>query len=501
MTAQAPVPPSYVSGGVWANQNAVTGRAGGRPGRVVHVGRLAARRPRDDAGMSLHDLSFLPSGRVVTDADVARGYGTDYSLGSTAPEEFTVVRARDVDDVVAVLEYAQRTRTPVVPQGARTGLAGAAGAIEDGIVLNVQALDGLEVVPEEKYAVVGPGVVNADLKAAVAGHGLLYPPDPASSPMSTIGGNVATNAGGLCCVKYGVTRDYVRGLQVVLAGGEVIRTGHRTAKGVAGLDLTGLFVGSEGQLGVVTEALVSLVPAPDAPLTALATFASLEDTTRALLALRGLRAGPNLIEVLDRTALELIQESGDFGFPPDAEACVLVQSDRYEHSAPDVQHYAEVMQDAGAVEVAVADDAQEADALMAGRRALAPAFEAGGPHFIEDVCVPVTRLGELIATARTLCAEAGVRICLAGHGGDGNLHPTLFFDPADPESRPRAEAAFERIVAVALEMGGTVSGEHGVGSLKKQWLPQELGEPEIARQRAIKTLFDPHGIMNPGRPY
>lgn len=441
----------------------------------------------------------LPDGRVVTDAEVARTYATDASLGSTAPDDFLVVRARDRDDVVAVLEHAQAHGIPVVPQGARTSLCGGSGALQGGIVLNVEALRSVEVVADEKYAIVGPGVINADLKKEAARHGLFYPPDPASGPMSTIGGNIATNAGGLCCVKYGVTRDYVKGLEVVLAGGEVIQTGHRTAKGVTGLDLTGLFVGSEGQLGVVTEAVLRLVPATDPPLTALATFGSLDAVAKSLVRLREERNGPNLIEVLDQTSLQALQAMEDFGFPEDSEAVLLVQSDRSGHTSQDVTRYAGILEESGAEEVAVADDAQEADALMAGRRALAPALELKGPHFIEDVCVPVTRLGDLIATARQICAQRDVPIVLSGHGGDGNLHPSLFF--TDDRSREHAEAAFALIVEAALEMGGTVTGEHGVGSLKKRWLPQELGDSEIQRQRQLKALFDPAGIMNPGRPY
>ncbi|AKU17366.1 FAD-binding oxidoreductase [Luteipulveratus mongoliensis] len=441
----------------------------------------------------------LPSGRVVTDPQIAIGYATDQSLGSTAPDNFVVVRARDRDDVVAVLEHAQAHRIPVVPQGARTSLCGASTALEGGIVLNVEALNQVEVSTAERYAVAGPGIVTADLKKAVAAQGLFYPPDPASSPMSTIGGNVATNAGGLCCVKYGVTADYVRGLEVVLAGGEVIRTGRRTAKGVAGLDLTGLFVGSEGQLGVVTEVVVRLVPATDPPLTALATFTSLDDAAKALVALRAERHGPNLLEVLDRSSLVAIQAMEDFGFPQDAEAVLLVQSDRPDHSAEDVQRYAKLLTTAGAEDVAVADDAQEADALMAGRRALAPALELKGPHFIEDVCVPVAQLGNLIRQSRDIGRRTGVEVVLSGHGGDGNLHPCLFFDE-QPGSRERAEEAFGQIVDAALDMGGTITGEHGVGSLKRRWLPRELGDAELARQRTIKAMFDPYGIMNPGRP-
>src|SRR6476661_1540890 len=295
--------------------------------------------------------------RTVTDPDVAAGYAVDSSLGAVAPATFEVVRARDRADVVEVLREAAATRLPVVPQGARTGLAGGAVATEGCLVLNVEGLDQIEELDElERFAVVGPGVVNASLKAAAAAVGLAYPPDPASSAFCTIGGNVATNAGGLCCVKYGVTADYVRALEVVLAGGEVIRTGHRTAKGVAGLDLTGLFVGSEGTLGVVTEVTTRLIPAPDPALTALATFDSLGAASRAIVALRGERHRPNLVELMDQAAIAAVQALADYGFPEDCAAVILVQSDRPGHAAEDVQRYAGVLSDAGAVDVAAAED-------------------------------------------------------------------------------------------------------------------------------------------------
>ena len=440
--------------------------------------------------------------RVVTDPDVKATYAVDESVGAAPPADFEVVRARDLADVVEVMRHADATRTPVVPQGARSSLTGASVAIEGGIVLNVEALDTVsEVDALEGFAVAGPGVINADLKAAAATQGLFYPPDPASSAFCTIGGNVATNAGGLCCVKYGVTADYIRGLEVVLPGGEVIRTGRRTAKGVAGLDLTGLFVGSEGTLGVVTQITARLVPAPDPALTALATFDSLEPASEAISALRRERHRPSLVELMDAASIAAVQALADYGFPGDCAAALIVQSDRPGHTAEDVALYAEILEKAGATEVAVADDVQEADLLLAGRRALSPALEAKGPRFLEDVCVPVGRLTDLIRAGQAIAARRGLEITMSGHAGDGNLHPSIFFDDADPASRENAEGAFGEIVALALEFGGTITGEHGVGSLKAKWLAQELGERELERQRAVKALFDPRGIMNPGRVY
>ncbi|MEP6854396.1 MAG: FAD-linked oxidase C-terminal domain-containing protein [Pedococcus sp.] len=440
--------------------------------------------------------------RAVTDLDVKATYAVDESVGALAPGRYEVVRARDLGDVVEVLTHAQATGTPVVPQGARSGLAGGSVALDGGIVLSLEGLTAItELDAVEGIAVVQPGVITADLKAAAAAQGLFYPPDPASSEFCSIGGNVATNAGGLCCVKYGVTADYVRGLEVVLAGGEVIRTGHRTAKGVAGLDLTGLFVGSEGTLGVITEVITKLVPAPDPALTALATFDSLSAASDAIVALRRERHRPSLLELLDEPTLAAVQAIADFGFPTGCAAVLIVQADRPAHAAEDVQRYAELLDEAGATEVAVADDVQESEALLAGRRALHHALLAKGTHFIEDLCVPVRQLTELIAAGHEISARTGVEITMSGHGGDGNLHPSFFYDAADDDRRHRAEQAFGELVKVALGMGGTITGEHGVGSLKARWLPDEVGAASIGRQRAVKALFDPRGILNPGRVY
>ena len=450
---------------------------------------------------SLQHLSPVLGDALVRDPDIAATYAVDSSYGASAPENFTVVRARDVADVVAVLQEAQAHGIPVVPQGARTSLTGASCATEGAIVLNVEDLGGVDIDPVEGHARVGPGVVTADVKAAAREAGLFYPPDPASSDSCTIGGNVATNAGGLCCIKYGVTGDYVKSLEVVLAGGERIRTGKRTAKSTAGYDLTGLFVGSEGTLGVVTSALVRLVPAPDPALTALATFDSLDDAVRGVLALRADRHRPCLRGFLDRASIAAIAAIGDFGFPSGCEAALLVQSDRPGHAAQDVERYAAALTEARAVEIAVADTAAEGDLLMKGRRMLNYALEAKGARLAEDACVPVARLGEFIRAGQAISERTGVEITLSGHGGDGNLHPSLFFEHGDVEAWHRAEAALEEVLRACLDLGGTITGEHGVGVQKRRFLEWELGAPEVARQRAVKALFDPSGIMNPGKVF
>ncbi len=444
----------------------------------------------------------LPRHALVTDEDVKLTYAIDSSPAAAAPSHYEVVRAESVADVVEVMRYAHATRTPVVPQGARTGLCGGAVASEGAIVLNVEALDAIhEIDPMEGYVVTSPGVVTAQLKRAVAEYGMFYPPDPASVESCTVGGNVATNAGGLCCIKYGVTADYIRGLEIVLPGGEIMTTGRRTAKGVTGLDLTGLFVGSEGTLGVVTKIVARLIPAPEQALTALATFDSLGAACAAILRLRTDPHRPSLLEFLDAPTIDLLQRLADFGFPMDCQAVLLVQSDRPGHTEEDVARYATLMSDVGASDIAVADNRTESDLLMAGRRALNTALESGGPRLVEDMCVPVRQLHALVEGGQEVGARHGLRTTMSGHGGDGNMHPVIYYEPADPDSVHAAHRVFDDMVDLTLRLGGTIAGEHGIGTLKRPWIAQEVGAASLARQHQLKALFDPLGIMNPGKAY
>lgn len=439
---------------------------------------------------------------LLTDPDVKRTYGVDSSNGATPARQFQVVRARDRDDVIEIMRFAAATGTPVVPQGARTGLNGACVPTEGAIVLNTEALRTIELIdPVEGIAVAGPGIVTDEFKAAVRAEGMFYPPDPASSATSTLGGNVATNAGGLCCVKYGVTADYIRGLEVVLPGGEVMRTGRRTAKSSAGLDLTGLFLASEGTLGIITQVITKLVPAPEDALTALATFTDLQAAAQAIVALRRDPHPPCLLEFLDAPSIEAVQALADYGFPLGCEAALLVQADRPGHVAEDTQRYAAIMESFGAEEIAVADTAWEADALLAGRRALNTALEAKGTNLIEDMCVPIRELPTIVLQGREIGIRHGLEVSMSGHGGDGNLHPSIFFDSADPASTASAHAAFSDMVDLTLGLGGTISGEHGIGTLKAPYLRRQVGSAALARMRAIKAVFDPQGLMNPGKSY
>ena len=448
------------------------------------------------------DLAIAALPHLIADPDVKATYGVDRTIGASAPTTYEVVRAGSVADVVEVLRYAAAHDVPVVPQGARTCLTGAASAVEGGIVLNTEGLNAIEEIDEiESIAVVGPGVVTADLRRAAAERHLFYPPDPGSVDSCTIGGNVAMNAGGLCCVKYGVTADYVGGLEVVLPGGEILRTGRRTAKGVTGYDLTGVFVGSEGTLGVVTKVIAKLLPKPETALTALATFDSLAAASEAIVALRLASSRPSLMEFLDEPSITAIQALADFGYPAGCAAALLVQSDRTGFAAADVAEYARIMERVGATDVAVADDEQESEMLLAGRRSLNAAQEAVGPHLLEDMCVPVKHLPDLVRTGQTIGAAHGLPIMMAGHAGDGNLHPAIFFDPHDADQTTEAWRAFDELVEAALALGGTLAGEHGVGSLKAPWLRREIGDLSYGLQRQLKAVFDPRGLMNPGRVF
>jgi glycolate oxidase len=451
----------------------------------------------------------LPEDAVLTDPDLLRGYQRDEADLCPYGMPAAVVRPRSTADVVAVLAVAAAHRAPVVPQGARTGLAGAANAVDGAIVLSLTGMDRiLEVDAVNRIAVVQPGVVTATLSKAVAEHGLAYPPDPSSWESSTIGGNVATNAGGMCCVKYGVTAEYVIGLEVVLAGGEVLRTGRRTAKGVAGYDLTRLFVGSEGTLGVITEITLALRPAAEEALTLVAVFPTTASAGAAVTAIGAAGVTPSLLELLDQVHLLAIEAYRPMGLRTDAKALLLAAADTGSRAAADLARVAELCTAAGASEVYTATDATEAAALLQARRLAHPAMErfavethptGNGGLIIDDVAVPRSRLAEMLDGIERIAGKYGVPVAVVGHAGDGNLHPNIVVDRSDPSSVERGRAVFDAIMALGLEMGGTCTGEHGVGLLKRDWLAREIGPVGVRVHRAIKTALDPENLLNPGK--
>jgi glycolate oxidase len=464
--------------------------------------------------MDLTDLvaeltAALPhEGGVLTDPDLLRSYQHDEADLVPFGTPAVVVRPRTTGQVSEVLRAATRHRTPVIPQGARSGLAGGANAIDGAIVLSLVAMNEiLDIDAANRIAVVQPGVVNAQLRRAVAAQGLYYPPDPGSWEQSTIGGNVSTDAGGMCCVKYGVTSEYVIGLEVVLASGEVLTCGRRTAKGVAGYDLTSLFVGSEGTLGVITEITVKLRPAPEPSLTLVAVFDTFPAAGAAVSAVVQSGLQPSLLEVIDRVALSAIEAYRPMDLPTAAAALLIASVDSGSRAPDDLAAIAAMCHQAQAADVFVAGDTTEADALLAARRLAHPALEAfattlfpvGGGIMVDDVAVPRTRLVELIEGIERIAADHGVVVATVGHAGDGNLHPIIVIDRSDPLSLAQGQKVFDAIMALGLSLGGTSTGEHGVGLLKRDWLAREIGPTGLKAHRSIKAALDPDNILNPGK--
>lgn len=444
----------------------------------------------------------LPADAVLTDPDVTASYAHDMAAFCPAGTPAAVVLPRDVEQVRHVMRTATALRVPVVPQGARTGLSGAANATDGGVVLSLLRMDRiLTIDPVNRIAVVEPGVINADLAKAAARQGLAYPPDPSSWEQCTIGGNIGTGAGGLCCVKYGVTAEYVLGLDVVLADGRLLSTGRQTAKGVAGYDLTRLLVGSEGTLGVVVRAVLALRPAPPPRLALAAEFGSERAAGAAVASIMAEGHTPALLELMDATSIAAVNRLTRMGLPAATRALLLAAFDTPDPAA-DLAAVGALCRREGATEVVPAADAAETDLLLAARRVTLPALEAvRGATLIDDVCVPRDRLADLLHGVSEIAASHGLTIGVVAHAGDGNTHPTVCFDPRDPDEAARARASFGEIMGLGLRLGGTITGEHGVGVLKREWLARELGEDGLELQRAIKRAFDPLGILNPGKVF
>ncbi|MFD3520523.1 FAD-binding oxidoreductase [Streptomyces sp. NPDC058653] len=466
---------------------------------------VAAASPASPATVATDSLlaelrAGLPAEALITDPDITASYANDMASFCEAGSPAVVVLPRTVEQVQHVMRTATALRVPVVPQGARTGLSGAANASDGCIVLSLVKMDRiLEISPVDRIAVVEPGVVNAVLSRAVGEHGLYYPPDPSSWETCTIGGNIGTASGGLCCVKYGVTAEYVLGLDVVLADGRLLTTGRRTAKGVAGYDLTRLFVGSEGSLGVVVKAVLALKPAPPRQLVLAAEFSSASAACDAICRIMERGHTPSLLELMDRTTVRAVNSLAGMGLPETTEALLLCAFDTADPAA-DLAAVGELCTAAGATEVVPADDAAESEMLLQARRLALVALEAvKGTTMIDDVCVPRSRLAEVLEGIDRIAVKYDLTIGVCAHAGDGNTHPTVCFDASDPDESRRARESFDEIMALGLELGGTITGEHGVGVLKKEWLSRELGPVGMELQRGIKKTFDPLDLLNPGK--
>ncbi|QUR68505.1 FAD-binding oxidoreductase [Mycobacterium spongiae] len=443
-------------------------------------------------------IAGLPDGMVVTDPAVTEGYRQDRALDPAAGKPLAVVRPRRTEEVQTVLRWASANQVPVVTRGAGSGLSGGATALDNGIVLSTEKMRDITVDPITRTAVCQPGLFNSEVKQAVAEHGLWYPPDPSSFEICSIGGNIATNAGGLCCVKYGVTTDYVLGIQVVLADGTAVRLGGPRLKDVAGLSLTKLFVGSEGTLGVITEVTLKLLPAQNASSIVVASFASVQAAVDAVLGV-ATRIRPAMLEFMDSVAINAVEDTFRMDLDRGAAAMLVAGSDeRGRAGTDDTELMASVFADNGATDVFSTDDPDEGEAFVAARRFCIPAVESKGSLLLEDVGVPLPALGELVTGIAHIADERDLMISVIAHAGDGNTHPLLVYDPADTAMMERAHLAYGEIMDLAVGLGGTITGEHGVGRLKRPWLAGYLGPEAMDLNQRIKNALDPQGILNPG---
>ncbi len=412
------------------------------------------------------------------------------------------VWAETADQVSEILKLSNRERIPVIPRGAGTGLSGMAVPIEGGIVLDLSRMNRIvKISIEDRLAVVQPGVVYADLEKALAPFGFLFPPDPASGTVSTLGGNVATNAGGLKGAKYGTTKDYVLGLQVVLPDGRIMRTGSKTMKSVSGYDMTKLFVGSEGTLGVVTEIILKINPKPTATSTALATFDSLEDTGRAINQIMHSGIIPSALEILGRETLAAINQNTDLNLP-EVEAMLLAETDGYTQEETDYQikKVIQNFEENNAKEVKQARTDKEVKDLWAARKSAYAVLARIKTHFVlEDVTVPMTKIAELLKGIQAISEKRHIRIATYGHAGDGNLHPQILYNGYDPEQVKRMEEASADLFKLAIDLDGTLTGEHGIGLSKASFMTLEHDPVAMDVMRHIKKMFDPNNILNPGK--
>ncbi|MDQ6753510.1 MAG: FAD-binding protein [Actinomycetota bacterium] len=447
---------------------------------------------------------ILPADRVLTDSASLHGYSHDDAEWADFALPLAVVQAKSTEEVAAVVRLAGAAGVRIVPRGAGTGLSGGANAVANCLVLSLELMTGiLEINTDERFVRTQPGVINDRLRQTVAERGLWYPPDPASHKISTIGGNIATNAGGLCCVKYGVTRDYVLGLTAVLADGSVVEVGRRTAKGVAGYDLTALLVGSEGTLGIVTEATLKLLPLAGRENRAVVGyFGDLVAAGEAVAAVSKAGIIPSALELVDRQCLQAVDDWQQLGLTKDGNVLLLASVDepgvRGEELAAQLHG---IFTDCGATKAERSISEAHAEELFLARRLAYPALERLGPVLTEDVCVPRTAVPEMLRRIEATARAHRTIIANIAHAGDGNLHPLIIAPEGDTAAKDRAKAAFDQIVADALELGGTTTGEHGVGLLKIPGLRKEFSPRVIQLHRSIKEAMDPAGLLNPGKAF
>ncbi|HVP68162.1 MAG TPA: FAD-linked oxidase C-terminal domain-containing protein [Anaeromyxobacteraceae bacterium] len=442
----------------------------------------------------------FPPERIVLDPERLDTYGRDESdLGAFPPEVAVLVES--ADEVRRVFAVASRHRVPVVPVAARSGKSGGSLALRGGIAVSVERMNRiLEIRPEDLTARVEPGVITGVFQREVESHGLFYPPDPNSLDLCTLGGNVAENAGGPRALKYGVTREYVLGLTAVLPTGEVLRMGRRTIKGVAGYDLTALFVGSEGTLGIVTEITLKLLPRPREVATALVCFPDVKAAARAVSRVLAEGVIPRCLELIDDVSVRAIAKGSPFQLPPGAGAALLIETDGNDPDQvlAEMARAAEALRGDAAGDVIVAQNESQRKDIWETRKYLSVSLRQIEPKKLsEDIAVPRSAIPEMVARSREIGSRHGLTVATYGHAGDGNLHANVLF--TSESDRPRVEAAVAEILRAAVDLGGTITGEHGVGLAKRDFLEYEQGADLVALQRRLKAVFDPLGILNPGK--
>ncbi|WP_028399394.1 glycolate oxidase subunit GlcD [Ectobacillus panaciterrae] len=454
-----------------------------------------------------HIIDKLASIVGLENVDVSNMGRLTYSYDATPQFQSMpdgVVSPRSTQEVAEILKICNEHKIPVVPRGSGTNLCGGTCPVEGGIVIIFRHMNSiLEIDEDNLTATVQAGVVTLDMINAVEEKGLFYPPDPSSMKISTIGGNINENSGGLRGLKYGVTRDYVMGLEIVLPNGDIIRTGGKLAKDVAGYDLTRLFVGSEGTLGIITEAILKLIPMPETKKTILALYEDIEDAARAVSAIIANRIIPTTLEFLDQPTIEVVEAYAQIGLPTEAQAVLLIEQDGPpEVVERDIAKIEEVCKALNAVDVRVAKDEAEAEALRTARRnALSALARLAPTTILEDATVPRSKVAAMVRATNEIAQKYNVKICTFGHAGDGNLHPTCPTDVRNQDEIHRVEAAFAEIFEKAVELGGTITGEHGVGAMKAPYLELKLGRAGIEAMKSIKKAFDPNNIMNPGKVF
>jgi glycolate oxidase len=431
---------------------------------------------------------------LITDPDITSTYSKDQAPFASYSSAAAVLLARTTEEISKALAFCSERKIPVVTRGAGSGLSGGANADSESLVISLEKMNQIiEIDPANQLARVQAGVINLDLDTAVKEFGMAYLPDPASRDWSTLGGNVATNAGGMCCVKYGVTSHHVRALTVVLSSGEIIEVGKSTKKFVTTLDLMHLFIGSEGTLGIVTEITLNIVPRPKPPATLIATFPSIKQAAAASAELLKLR--PSMLEIIDQTTLRAVESWHPLGFEIAGSILLMQLDENFELGDEAVK----ICESLGMIDGMFSTEASDAADLIRVRKLAYPALERLGASLLDDVALPVTKIAEFVGLVEVLAVKHQLTIGIFGHAGDGNMHPTIVYDHGDLEGEKRAKIAFSEIVSIAQSLGGTASGEHGIGSIKRALVKDEVSESVLDIQRGIKKLLDPAGILNPGK--